>query len=350
MLTAADRATELARAVDDERILADAKLRQGTALIALGRMNEAQGALEEAAQLMERLGVVRVLPGTLANLGVTYLVLGEFERTRRLSERALRLAEQVGELWQIAFTPVDLSEVLFYLGHWIAARRYTERAAGVVEGSDPAWYTAYPSLFLAIVDLAEGSWEDGDRHMAACLSIARQEEDLQALRAAHRWLAERDLIQGRAEDAPARLQPLLDRPGLQEEQVTRILPCLGSAYLELGDMRRAEETLVKGLGRARRQNHRLALVDLLRVQGVLRSRQSRWEEAEQAFREAMSLARSMSYPYAQARALYERGWMYGRKGDPAPAQEWLEEALQIFRRLGARPYVHLTEEALALPR
>jgi tetratricopeptide (TPR) repeat protein len=89
------------------------------------------------------------------------------------------------------------------------------------------------------------------------------------------------------------------------------------------------------------------LVDLLRVQGVLRSRQGRWEEAEQSFGEAVPLARSMPYPYAEARALYEWGVMLRQAGEPERARARLEEGLAIFRRLGARSYAERTERELA---
>ena len=103
-----------------------------------------------------------------------------------------------------------------------------------------------------------------------------------------------------------------------------------------------------GRERAARQSHRLALVDLLRVKGVLRSGQGHWVESEQAFEEAVSLARSMSYPYAEAAALFEWGRMHGAKGEPMLAQSRLKEAVAIFQRLGARPYIERTEQALAV--
>ena len=51
-----------------------------------------------------------------------------------------------------------------------------------------------------------------------------------------RLLAEHDLRAGRPAEAQARLAPLLDRPGLEELDVTRLLPHLAWAHLELGDV------------------------------------------------------------------------------------------------------------------
>jgi tetratricopeptide (TPR) repeat protein len=350
VLTALDRGVELARTLGDEAILAEARFWQGVALRELGRTDEARRALEDAAELMERLGAGKELGDALANLGHTYLVLGELQRTRRLQERVLALAEQVGHPVMTAQALVSLAEVHFYLGDWAAVRAHAERAAGIHAASDSGWYTAYPPLWLGIVALAEGRWDEGDRHMARCLAVAEQHEYPLARREAHRWLAERDLLLGQPRAALARLLPLLDRPGLEEDDVTRLLPSLGSVYLELGEKDRAEDTVTKGLERASRQSHRLALVDLLRLQGVLHTRQDHWEEAERAFAEAVALARTMAYPYAEARALYEWGRMHGTRGESVPAKERFEEASRIFRQLGARPYVERAEQALAAPR
>ena len=51
------------------------------------------------------------------------------------------------------------------------------------------------------------------------------------------------------------------------------------------------------------QGHRLALVELVRVRGMVLARRRRWDEAERAFEEAVPIARSLRYPYAEARAL-----------------------------------------------
>jgi flagellin-specific chaperone FliS len=80
---------------------------------------------------------------------------------------------------------------------------------------------------------------------------------------------------------------------------------------------------------------------------MILARKERCEEAERSFAEAESLARSMPYLYAEARALHEHGKMHLQKEDGESAQKRLEEALEIFRRLGARKDVEQTEQALA---
>jgi hypothetical protein len=47
--------------------------------------------------------------------------------------------------------------------------------------------------------------------------------------------------------------------------------------------------------------------------------------------------------------LYERGLMYASGPNPKPGRALLEEAVEIFRRLGARPYYDLAREAIEGP-
>ena len=127
----------------------------------------------------------------------------------------------------------------------------------------------------------------------------------------------------------------------------RLLPYLAWAYLDLGDEKRAEDAVLEGIERAWAQGHNLALVELLRVRAMVLARQRRWDEAELAFEETVSLARSLRYQYAEARALYEWGLMYVSRMDPEQGRDQLEKAAAIFRGLGSRPYSDLVQKAMA---
>jgi len=78
----------------------------------------------------------------------------------------------------------------------------------------------------------------------------------------------------------------------------------------------------------------------------VRVQQQRWDEAQQAYEEAASLARGFPYPLAEGAALYEHGLLHVRRGELEQARGRLEESLAIFRQLAARPYVERAELAL----
>jgi tetratricopeptide (TPR) repeat protein len=87
-------------------------------------------------------------------------------------------------------------------------------------------------------------------------------------------------------------------------------------------------------------------IETLRIQGVIASRQGRWDEAEDTFRQTLRRSKEISYPWGEARALYGLGLMYGRMGAGADAGKHLRRADAIFKRLGAQTYRARVAEAL----
>ena len=63
-----------------------------------------------------------------------------------------------------------------------------------------------------------------DAAVREALALSEGNGDLQGLRMASALMAEIEILEGRAEEARARLAPLLDRPGLEESDVTSLLP------------------------------------------------------------------------------------------------------------------------------
>ena len=123
--------------------------------------------------------------------------------------------------------------------------------------------------------------------------------------------------------------------------------CLGwhGEYADLGDTDHAGRVVADAIRRARAQHYRLALVAALRVQAMVASRQGRWDEAVATLEEGLALTRILPYPYAEGRLLHLYGATQVQKGEPARA--WLESALAIFQRLGARKDLEGTAQLLS---
>jgi hypothetical protein len=159
-------------------------------------------------------------------------------------------------------------------------------------------------------------------------------------------LAEIDVRAGHPEIAPARLAPPLDAADRDEADVSPILALYAWAHVEVGDEASAATIVDRAITQARAQNDRFTLVDALRVQAMVAIRQRQLDAAGAALEEGLALARSMPYPYAEARLLHLYGVLYLQQNEPGRAAHRLETALAIFRRLGARWDAAQVEEAL----
>jgi tetratricopeptide (TPR) repeat protein len=314
-------------------------------------LEEARRLLEERLSFGEANNDYWGQLSTAHYLGKLTAPQGDFDSALRYFSRALELAERLGARSRIGAETSNLSEVLFYLGDWTRARGHAGRAVEIARSASsgssvPYFQHADVLRRLGMILAAMGERENAAALLEESVALAERIPYPEAVRSGQGLLAEQDLLRGDPGAALARLEPLLAGSDPEELGVARLLPYLAWARLELEEGDRAEEVALGGIERSRAQGHRLALVELLRVFGMVLARRRRWEEAERTFEEAVSVARSVRYPYAEARALYEWGLMYVVKRGPRQGRNLLEEAVAIFRRLRARPYSDLAQKAL----
>jgi tetratricopeptide (TPR) repeat protein len=345
-LAAAERAVELARAVGDDRILADAETKRALALLLSGRLEDAQRVLEEAIPLAEAAGDLDILGRMLTNVGSVYGAIGELEQGRRYAERALKVAEQSGNAAQVVFATVTLGTWCFFVGDWAQARTHLERALALARQIGAPRVVASPLVLLGWLCLAEGAWDEASRYLEEGCTIADRSAGFGLLLDAHARLAEREILEGRPDAACVRLAPVLDAARQEVWGGPYAQAILAWAYLEMGDVAAADELVGQTVRRARGEGYGFALVEAQRVQATVAIRQGRWEEAERALEEGLTLARSMPYPYGEARLLHVYGQMHVAEGEPGPARERLKAALAIFQRLGARKDAERAEGTL----
>jgi tetratricopeptide (TPR) repeat protein len=341
----AEQAVELGRALQDEQILAEAEGRRGLALVVLGRVEEALPVLEEAIRRSDAVGDLHSLYRSLNNLSALHEHRGAFAQAAPCSKRALEVAERMGNPNGIAFMTMRHGQIAFCLGDWRQARAHFERALALSREIGASTVVSECLNSLGGQCLCEGAWEEASRYLRESLSMAERSGDRRSLQWAQVELAKLDLRAGRPEAARARLMPLLERLGREGPDVEYVLPTLAWAHLEVGDVVQARDVGAQGVRRARATTNQLMLLDALRVQAMIATRQGRWAEAERSLEEGLALARSMPYPYAEACLLHVYKQMHAQQGEAA--RERLQAALVIFRRLGARKDAERLEQDLA---
>jgi tetratricopeptide (TPR) repeat protein len=346
-LAASRRAEDLARALQDDRMLADAQIRRAFALLQMGRIEDGLNVLEASSPLAKKARDLANLCSALAMLGSVYGLRGEVDRGMLFIQHGLDVAEQLGDPTHITYMLGHRGLARFILGNWHKAHQDLERAVAVGRRVGMSWAVMYPLLYLGRLYLAEGVTDAASECLEEGMAMAERSQDLQVLRFGRAVLAERDLLDGDAEQARARLVPLLDRPGMEEWWVTLMLPHLARAHLDLGDLAAAEAAVVQAVVRARAVHHRIALADALRVQALVAQRQGRWRDAASALDETIAMCQAIPYPYAETKALYAYGQLHADRGEPQQARGKYEAALAICERLGEGLYRPYIERALA---
>jgi hypothetical protein len=89
------------------------------------------------------------------------------------------------------------------------------------------------------------------------------------------------------------------------------------------------------------------LADTLRVHAKLLLAGGDVAGAEVVLNDLLDLTRSMPNPFAEAQALTEYGQLEAKRDSPHAARERFDEAITLYQRLGAQPFVEQTQRALA---
>jgi tetratricopeptide (TPR) repeat protein len=346
-LAAVERAATLARARGDQRTLVRVSWGRANALQLLGRLEEALRVNEQILPLAEAVGELQVRVTVARNQAFIHTLRGAFADSRRYLEQSFASAGQLANPAVLSLTFVFRGWLAILTGEWPGARADLDQALALSRQVDRSWFSAYPLIWRARLSLVEGDGAAATAALQEALALAEQRADIQALRWASGVMAEIDILEGRAEAAQARLAPLLDRPGLQECDVTMLLPVLAWAQLELGQVEQAAGTAEQVLARARPEEMRLALVETLWVQALIALRREQWEQAAGSVEEGLALALAMPYPYAEGRLLHVGGLVHGARSEPEAARQRLEEARSIFARLGARMDLERVEQDLS---
>lgn len=349
--SSAQRAADLARTLGNEREVVWAESLNNAAMLMLGHLTEHVSPLESALPAIEERRDVDTLGWIHVHLGESYACLGRLDQFLYHMTHAGELAELIHNPINIAYACYWLGLHAYFIGDWQRAHEYFERgckvaqpvAAAEVSGSA----AGYALLGLGMLSCARGEDEPGGRYLEASLALARHGLPTRLLRPTQGFLAERDLLAGRPDVALGRLEPLLEAPmGREGIDATPLLPLLAWARLDANDLPRADEVAAEALDRCRSEHHQLALLDALRVQALLDVRHERWDEAAAALNEALSLARAMPYPYAEAKALFVYGQLHHAQGKPDQAGACYEQGLAICNRLDERLYAERMERAL----
>jgi tetratricopeptide (TPR) repeat protein len=340
-LTAAWRAVEVARARSDDRLLMEATVRYGLSLQGIGRLSEAAAVLRDVIPAAERAGDPASLAKALVWSGDIAVAQGRPRQAQDFYQRAKEVDQNRGDLAETASLLLHLGQVSSMLGDWPAARRYLERSVELVRSISFSHVATWALIALGEQYLLEGADDEAARYLEEPFTIAQRSGQTAQIPYLQIPLAARDLFEGRPDSALLRLTPLLQTPRFETPLDHRALQIAARAYLAVENTEAARALSQSGLEHARGQTNVLAVLGWLPVLAAVAAAAGDREEAEAHIREALALAVEMGLRHEEARIRQALGELRGNR-------EELEEALQIFRALGARPEAERVERSLAL--
>jgi class 3 adenylate cyclase/tetratricopeptide (TPR) repeat protein len=352
MLAAAERSAELGRAVGDAWQRGAGEERRGTALTILGKLEEGREALEEAIALLEDAGNLRDLVTAVGNLAYNRHLAGELSEAIRLDQRTIELAGRTGTPHAAAAGHLSLAQLAMATGEWRQAREQLAHAEAIIAAQrrTAAWVAGFLAIGQGELALQEGDWAAAravlDRAVEMAIGVNQEVLEQEVLELAQALLAGLAILEGSPHDAAERLSGLVDQEG---SNLPWLLSTLAWAYLETGDAQRGLELAERAVREARERQALFYLPEALRIKGMALARLGRMGEARKVLVEGRERAAAMPNPYTEARILVELGLLEEQDGVSPRANAQLQEALAIFRRLGALKDIERTQRALAEP-
>jgi tetratricopeptide (TPR) repeat protein len=341
------QAVELARAAHNESELALAQFR----LLIAGGLKQTVEAFLETLALAERSGNTAIIVTSHNMAGYWYAQAGDFGHALAHHEQAIVAAERHRDLRHLAWQLKNFAIFLFDYGDWQRMRAVFARADAMMQEADrrygETWQSPDMPIYRGVFALAEGREEEGRALLEAVIARIGPVTVADFVLDPTCRLAEADLLAGDAERARRRITTYLGDPHPDPAECE-----LGSARLLLAwaEGVLGEEPVAKA-----RLEALLAVatplfrVDVLRVQGLLATKQRRWHVAVAALDEALVNARAMPFPYAELKALWVCGQLEAARGDSVAARQRFEAALAMCDRLGEGLYrARITHELAAL--
>jgi serine/threonine-protein kinase len=299
--------------------------------------------LDEAMEQIEALNdQPRVQARLLEVLAGAYFELTVFGPAEQAARRAIELREQIGDSVDMVEPLTKLALVRMELGDLDEALELGQRATDLADAMDASpVMRANANDALSIVYFQRGAYAEQREHLLLALKqleVAGADEN-KVLRASYLYkLAANSKQEGEyaqaMEEAKAALALLGDAPN---ERATRmfVLRMLGSAQSDMGDEELAVETLQESVDLARiiyREEEKSAMMlgNLVLLARSL-SNLNRNDEAEQLFREALSIAESnIGRTHGNyARILHDYAEVLRRRGQFSELREMRAEAVAI---------------------
>ena len=246
----------------------------------------------------------------------------------------LSRAQELGDESSRPYVLYLLAQVEYLLGNLERALDCAREGQEAAAQSGQPLYAVYN---LAIESLVEGRPEHAREAARRALELMPEGGGESGMLASS-VLGHLELALENPKGVVACLEPkveLVRREGLGEPGAIRFVIDQIEALVDLGRREEAGELLEWYEGHARRLERATALANCMRCRGLLAAQAGMVDEAIGHYEEALTFHRQVDLPLDRGRTLLALGLAQRRLKRRRKARETLEEALNVFERIGA---------------
>jgi len=356
-LSWAEKALELARNLNAHEVIASSYASLGTIFGYTGdRKKKTIECLEKALEIALDNDYMETALRAYNNLAMD-LPAEEYERRLEYLEKGLELAKKVGHIGMISWIGAVLSWVYIGMGNMNKAVLLVEESVALARKAGNMPNLAGSLGWLGFVYQVLGEWDKCEQYCKEALSISQRLKEFQQIAMSYYYLGwlhfdKEEYVKAR--EFYEKMFEVFEKAGAKSDQM-EASQWLIWTYIELGEIEKAKN-LIDNLHKFALEVKDRALVasaDGLRA--MLFRAQKKWKESIEHFEksleehEALNVRRWNVYLFAKivlcefARVYLERD----REGDREIARDFLNQALEIFQKLGAKKDIEKTKSRLA---
>jgi predicted ATPase/KaiC/GvpD/RAD55 family RecA-like ATPase len=353
-LSWAEKALELSKKLGAFDVVAESYTNLALALTSTGKREEAIECLEKALKMALDNGYFETAMRIYNNLAASLPIINE--KRLEYCEKGYELAKKVGCIGWIAWLGNTLAYSYANMGNMSKAFQLVEEAVALNRKTGSLTDLHYAMSALGLGYRVTGEWDKSEQCYEEAMAIAKTLNRLPSIGGTAYNLAALHFEKEeytKARELFEKANEISEKAGDKGWQMV-IYEELIRTYVELGETEKAGNLLesLEKFALETKDDQRVANKDALRA--LLFRAQKRWDESvaffEKSLREFEDLgarrwniyvfARSVLYEYA--RVFIERD----QNGDKEKARDLLNQALEIFQKMGAKKNIEKVEAKL----
>jgi len=277
----------------------------GTLKLSIGRLDEAQGALERVIEVASIQGDEGAKAAALGNMGVIHEMRGDLERAEEMHVHSLEIKERLGLQEGLSNSYSNLGTVYWQRGKLDKAEEMHLRSLEIAEklGREEGMASQYGNLGL----------------------IYKQRGELD-----------------KAEEMHLKSLEAYEKLGGQEGMASGYVN-LGSIYGTRGELDKAEEMFRKGLEIDERLGRQEGMANSYGNLGLIYVLRGELDKANEVLRQSLAISEAKGLSRVTANQYVNLGEVYVQRGDKVRAREYWEKALGLYERIGMGQMVEKVE-------
>jgi len=344
-LSWAEKALELAKKLNDYGVIASSYTSLGTIFTYTGEKKKAIECLERALKIALDNGYFERALRAYNNLGVG-LPAEENERAFECYQKGYELAKKVGDISMISFVGTSLANMYINMGNMNKALQLTEESVALDRKAGNIGQLYYSLVTLGLIYQILGEWNKSEQYYTEVFNITQKTKEFQGIASGYffpGWLYFEKGEYVKAKELMEKGFEILEKAGAKYVRMSYI-QFLILTYIELGEIEKAKN-LIDDLHRyALEKKDKQLIANAYAVRAMQFRAQKKWEESIEYFEKCIQESEELNarrwniYIFARY-VLFEYARVYlerDQKGDREKAHSLLNQALEIFQRLGAK--------------